>query len=302
MSAELVIDGWASWGRIFQSQEVFAPMIREICLRHNLPEGTIGSCTPGTNAVFRVGADIFKIFAPAESGIEPNDAELWGMIHAGKTGVPVAKIRASGVLEHKYSFPYIVMEYVDGEEGGDALPHLPPDQRIQFAQLLRDHVANMNIPVNAPEYMHVYAGNARTNGRWEPFPKLKDAVEDAVRRADRAEQVFVHGDLTAENVLVGPDGRPRILDFGDCQIAPAYYEWMPLVFDLFRCDPVLLDAWFGPDRGPDFCETLTTAVLVHDFGGGFVRDLCMKFGLDPAELAGREALRDLIVCAIESGR
>ena len=62
-----------------------------------------------------------------------------------------------------------------------------------------------------------------------------------------AKSVFVHGDLTGENVLLLPKregttaaGRLFVLDFGDCQLAPFYYEWPPLVWELFRWDSVML--------------------------------------------------------------
>ena len=48
------IDGWTSWGRVFQSIEAFEPLIRHILSQHALPIAEIEHCTPGTNAVFKV--------------------------------------------------------------------------------------------------------------------------------------------------------------------------------------------------------------------------------------------------------
>lgn len=70
------IDGWSSWGKIFQSIEAFEPLVKYIFNRHNLTFTEIEHCTPGTNAVFKVGNYVVKIFAPKESGMDTDSDEL----------------------------------------------------------------------------------------------------------------------------------------------------------------------------------------------------------------------------------
>ena len=65
------IQGWASWGRVFQSENAWTPVIRHICEHEKLPFTKLEHLTPGTNAVFKVGDAVFKIFAPKDSGIDP---------------------------------------------------------------------------------------------------------------------------------------------------------------------------------------------------------------------------------------
>ena len=72
---------WTSWGKVFQAAESFGPLIKYIFKLHKLPFSSIEHCTPGTNAVFKVGSYIIKIFAPNESGMDTDsdyNTELFG--------------------------------------------------------------------------------------------------------------------------------------------------------------------------------------------------------------------------------
>ena len=81
------ICGWKSWGQVYQSIDAFRPIIREIFRRHSLAYEEPKHLTPGTNAVFRVGKQIVKIYAPAESGLVPTWAEAAGMKLAETAGI-----------------------------------------------------------------------------------------------------------------------------------------------------------------------------------------------------------------------
>ena len=68
---EKTIDGWQSWGDVYTDCAAFAPLVRAIYAREGLPvPEEIGGLTPGTNAVFRCGDTVVKIFAPPESGFD----------------------------------------------------------------------------------------------------------------------------------------------------------------------------------------------------------------------------------------
>ncbi|HML48378.1 MAG TPA: hypothetical protein PKE04_16670, partial [Clostridia bacterium] len=112
------IHGWKSWGRVFQSIDAFYPLIREIFRREGLPMSGVAHLTPGTNAVFRVGDYVVKIFAPAESGMNMDSdyvTELFGMERANKLGVPSPKLRCAGTLADRYLFRYLVMDHLEGD-------------------------------------------------------------------------------------------------------------------------------------------------------------------------------------------
>ena len=63
------LQNWADWGRVFADWAAFAPLVREIFRRNGLPMGEVRALPPGTNAVFRVGDLVVKIYAPAETGV-----------------------------------------------------------------------------------------------------------------------------------------------------------------------------------------------------------------------------------------
>jgi hypothetical protein len=58
------INSWDDWGKLFQSIPAFTPLVERIFHKENLPLANIENLHPGTNAVFRVGEYVIKIFAP----------------------------------------------------------------------------------------------------------------------------------------------------------------------------------------------------------------------------------------------
>ncbi len=289
-----VVNGWDDWSRVFQSLEDFAPLAERIFAAHGLPYPGLSSLTPGTNAVFRAGEAVVKIMAPAESGLLPNDAEFLGLRHAAAAGAPGPALLCGGVFRDRYAFPYLVTAFLEGREAGDALPGLPDGDKRAFAARLRELTDRLQALPPPPGLPADLRGQFLANTRWDGFPE--NLRRDILRRIEALPgggEVFVHGDLTGENVLLGPGGELRLLDFGDCHRAPAEYEWPPLVFELFRGDPVLLRAYFG-EMPADFHERLALAVAYHDFGGYFARDACRETGTPQEAVRDMSALRDVL--------
>ena len=84
-------------------------------------------------------------------------------------------------------------------------------------------------------------GRALDNPRLERLPvSLRDEMAERAARLNLADPVLVHGDLTGENILIGADNRPIIIDCADACLAPWWYELAPLVFELFHCRGDLL--------------------------------------------------------------
>ena len=94
--------------------------------------------------------------------------------------------------------------------------------------------------------------------------------------------VYVHGDLTGENIIMNKD-MITIIDFGDARSAPQYYEYPPIVFDLFNHDKTLSNLFAQGKK--DFVEELFLGTVLHEFGANFVKDICKNhLGIDPVNL------------------
>lgn len=263
------VENWEDWGRVFQSTAAFTDLVRAICEREGLAFAPLGNLTPGTNGVFRVGDMVAKIFFPKESGQDPvpdfqNETAVCGRLE--ELGIPVPKVLAKGFIDDKYRFYYIFTEYCPGAEAGEWLRAASAEEKVRFAQSLREILGKLNRPAQ---------------GLIAPVDLLKRAVEsprlaklpaslrkEMVRRAqglDLSDRVMVHGDLTGENILVDAGGDLTVIDCADACLAPAWYEYGPIVFELFRCDPVLLQGFAVEDR-EEFVQRTLDAVCVHSFG------------------------------------
>ena len=64
------INDWNSWGKVFQSIAAFENLIKKIFKKENLSCKEISRLTAGSNAVFKVGNFVIKIFAPIEAGMK----------------------------------------------------------------------------------------------------------------------------------------------------------------------------------------------------------------------------------------
>ena len=129
------IQSWEDWADVYQSIPAFTPLIQEIFRREGLPFSPLSPLTPGTNAVFRSGELVVKVFFPRESGLDPEgDFQNEGAVCRLLTQrqVPVPQLLASGRLEDRYTFPYLVTQFCPGEELGQWLPRA--EQGTQSAE------------------------------------------------------------------------------------------------------------------------------------------------------------------------
>ena len=289
-----------SWEHIFQSIDAFERVIKAIFERHGLPLTTVENLTSGTNAVFKVGDKVVKIFAPVESGYYDTDyfdIEKEAQMNVNSRHVASPRLLHEGVIEDKYVFRYIVMDFVMGQEAGQALEGYTRQQKQDFAAQIRDITRKINICIQPAAIPVLTIDTCLTNHRWtwDGFPtSFCDDRAAVIQGLNFDNLVYVHGDLTAENMIIRGDGTVCLIDFADSIIAPYYYEWLPIVFGLFRCCPVMMAAYFGEYRNDDFFDVLKKAVLIHEFGAGSVRELCEDNGVDIGTLVSVSQLRALI--------
>jgi serine/threonine protein kinase len=149
--------------------------------------------------------------------------------------------------------PYLVMEFVDGIA-------------------LTDYCRQNKLDVRA---------------RLKLFRKVCDGVQEAHRH------LIVHRDLKPDNILVGSNGEPRLLDFGIAKIL----EQEPLAADGKRHTSLsaMTPAYASPEQVRE--QALTTSSDVYSLGVMLYQLLA---GTRPYELAGlRPAEAERMVCDIQ---
>lgn len=132
--------------------------------------------------------------------------------------------------------PYLVMEYVDGTS-------------------LTDYCRNHKLDVRA---------------RLALFAKVCDGVQEAHRH------LVVHRDLKPDNILVGANGEPRLLDFGIAKIL----EREPLAAEKGASLSAMTPAYASPEQVRE--EAITTSSDVYSLGVVLYQLLA---GVRPYEIA-----------------
>ena len=267
------INNWQDWSRLFQSIPAFKQMVEHILDKENLPHVKIENLTPGTNAVFKAGSYVIKIFAPAESGIDQTldlQTELFAVRRANETGVATPKMIADGFVQDKYHFAYMITEYVEGAEFTEAVRGMTDAEKITVGRKLRAVTDKMNTPCEPFNGIDVIKDKGRYH-RWDKYPEsFKEERLAYIQTHDYGEKVFVHGDLCGDNILITPQGDLNIIDFADAVYAPKVYEHALVVVELFDLDPALLQGYFGDCPMDELIEVCFDGLLIHDFGGDVV--------------------------------
>ncbi|MCM1989045.1 phosphotransferase family protein [Oceanirhabdus seepicola] len=294
------ISDWNSWAAVFQSIDDFKKLIEEIFKKENLQGyDNISNLTPGTNAVFKVGNYVIKLFAPKESGANTDadyTVEMEAMERAIAKSINTPNIISAGSIQDKYLFKYFIMDYIDGKEAGSILKDYSYAQKASFVQKLK---ANLN-KLNAKPKEHTNGSfikeRAINNERWNKFsPSVKSQIADILSDYDISQCVYVHGDITADNVMIDKDANLFIIDFADSTIAPVEYEYPPIIFELFDFALELIHEFIKEMDYDIFIEKLFISTLLHDFGANFIEDIYKKYtGKNVHELKDIYEIKNLI--------
>ncbi|MDR2687538.1 MAG: aminoglycoside phosphotransferase family protein [Oscillospiraceae bacterium] len=278
------------WSKVYQSIPAFTPLAEYILRGEGLPVVPLEHLTPGTNAVFRTGGYVLKIFAPPESGFnltfEDMRTEAFALRRAERLGVCAPKLIAQGCVEDKYSFAYMIMEFIPGIEFTEAVKAMTDAEKLAIGQKLRAVTDRMNTPC-AP-FNSVDALHDKTRwAHWDAFPKRFQEERAAwIDSHGFGEFVFVHGDLGEDNILISPDGELCIIDFADALLAPVGYEHALLAAE-FDFDSALMRGYFGDEPPEALAERCFAGTLIHHFGGDIVADRIAP----PSEIHSLEELR-----------
>ncbi|WP_282942483.1 phosphotransferase [Paenibacillus sp. RC67] len=279
---------WKSWSAVYQSLDDFRLLIEAIFEKEQFHGyDQISHLTPGTNAVFKAGKYVIKIFAPKESGANPDDdynAELQSMGRALQSGIRAPRLIAASSVSDKYVFNYLIMEYIEGQAAGDALKEYTMEQKQMFIRKLNQHLYTMNRkPLEKVDEAFIKE-RAIHNSRWNRYSSsIRSQIMEIINQYEWSEYVYVHGDLTADNIIVDKHNEIYIIDFADSIIAPAEYEYPPIIFDLFDSDKELVHEFMQGRNDDDFIENLFMGTLLHDFGGDFVKKMVEQWSDKRAE-------------------
>ncbi|EJW17760.1 aminoglycoside phosphotransferase family protein [Paenibacillus alvei] len=278
------IKNWNSWGAVYQSIEDFRQLIEVIYEKEDLSGAEqISNVTPGTNAVFRAGSYVIKIFAPKESGANTDadyDAEISAMERALQQGIHAPNIIAASFIKDKYLFRYIIMDFIQGQEAGKVLPNSTSSQKATFVKQLLANLDKLNTLPEEQVDANAIKQRVVRNARWNIFTEaIRTQIAEIVAKSPISQPVYVHGDITAENVMVDAKGQLYMIDFADSTIAPAAYEYPPILFSLFDFDAELIQLFMHELNcsREAFIDEVFLAILLHEFGFDFVRMICEKY-------------------------
>ncbi|MFC7679380.1 aminoglycoside phosphotransferase family protein [Paenibacillus sp. GCM10028914] len=278
------INNWNAWGAVYQSIEDFRPLIEKIFTNeHLLGAEHISHLKPGTNAVFKVGSYVIKIFAPTESGLNTDQdytAEQASMQRAIHQGVRTPSIVATGEIVDKYVFKYLIMDYIEGDSAGDVLGSFTMKQKSVFIERLQLDMEKLNTEPDEEFSPAVIIERSVYNERWNILlPEVRLQVAEFLNRYEIQTFVHVHGDLTDDNVLIDSNEFIYIIDFADSTIAPIEYEYPPIIFELLRCDIEGVEQFIkGLNmKYNEFIERLFAGTMLHDYGANFVKSIYEKY-------------------------
>ena len=274
------IKDWDTWGEVFQSISLFKNLIIKIFEKENLEISEISIVTPGTNAVFKVGNYIIKIFVPIESGYDSEKDyffEITGMKRAMQLGINIPKLIATSEIKDKYLFRYIIMDYINGKEAKDVLKKYSIDEKINFVKQLKSNLNKMNTSPNKDFKIIDLKEKALKNNRWNILkPHVVNQIKSLIKEYKEDEKVYVHGDITSDNVIIDENGKLYIIDFADGMIASKEYELPPILFDLFNFDKEMIKEFIGDNNLNDFIEKTFYSIFIHEFGVYFVKFISEK--------------------------
>lgn len=271
------VDGWASWKAALQTPGALEPLAEAIFAREGCGRGLL-TRLHATNAVFRRGEYVLKVYVPREAGFSPEAdcaRERAGMQGARAAGLRVPREATFGVFCDRYDFFYLITEAIEGSELSKGLPGMTWTQREAAGAALRaaiDALHGSVVRIGAENM----AQASLENERWNAFsPAFNAERRSYVNGLGKQKSVFCHGDVNGRNALLCPDGRLALIDFGDCCDAPAWYDHAA-AFGTLGTDPAFFRGYF--QDGVDV-EKCLQGLLIGDFGADWI---LARFGAVPS--------------------
>ena len=296
-----IIEDEKAWAEIKNDIDVFKPLISYILKNEQLSQNNISNVKQCTNAVFKVGNLIIKIFAPNESGHDTErgyKSELFGQTRALSLGLTVPKILASGIIKDKYDFPYIVTEYINGIELNGLFSNFENNKKYDLGLKLRKITDKLNTPCeqfNNIEYPEVIVSDGY-NGWLIDLGYKKRFLDERtkyIRSLDinKNNLVFCHGDMAICNILYDSNEELHIIDFACSVLAPICVDHVYVAF-WTDFNKSFINGYFGEISIDELIEICFNGFLLSINGIDFLAN-----GLDYGFINGKscESIEDFKV-------
>lgn len=256
--------------------------------------------------------------------------------------LPIPRLLATGTLRDAIEWPYLVLEESRGIAVRDLRDRLSPDDLIDIAEQVGVHLRALHSidRSRVPELNRgVTEWKAWARWRLEAVPEelarmaapdgkpllpastlselttFLQSIGAAVVASMAEDDLFlIHADVTEDHVLVMAESSQEslryrveaIFDFGDAEVAPVYYEWVPVWFSLLRQNrgafAALLeqhreDSGVRPGHRPTRFsgrDILLTFTFIHRFSAAIVKETLSRENVPPGEVSSIGDLADVL--------
>ena len=199
------------------------------------------------------------------------------LMKKSRIGIHIPHLICASFIQDKYLFRYIIMDYIDGKDAKDTLKNFTHSEKVEFVCQLKENLKRMNTKFVGKYPAFDVKERIFTNTRWNILSnKVVTQARKLVNNYDMQNQVYVHGDITGDNVMINEKRMLYLIDFADGRIAPKEYEFPPIVFDLFDFDMVMINEFIGGQDAKEFVEECFYGILMHEFGAYFVKIICER--------------------------
>jgi len=290
-----------SWENYSQSGALM-PLIKHIYETNHINFGEVSSI-PETFGIFQVGNTVIKLFHPPEAKLGHESfyqTELSAINFCKNLAVLTPDIICTNIIhDGRYSFPYIVMVYVEGIEASKVISTYDKKAKIEFSLKLKEITDKIHIPTNID--IPRYDDSEKINSElWNRMPEpFREERTQYLAKIKFPEPVFQHGDLWDRNVFIDKHNRLVLIDFAESLIAPSYYDIGPMILN-GGYDSIRLKTYLGDYKNDAFYDTFTTAWLLNWFGAVFISWRAKEMGIDFKSITSVNALRDMVIKSFEN--
>ena len=260
------IHNWNEWTLVYKSIRAFYKIIISLFEKEHLPLSRIENVGRSTNAVFKIGNYILKLYAIKESEIESIDreTEFYVTNFVESLGIKTASAIANGIIKDKYTFEYIIFKYIDGIELKYALLNSDELKQYKYGKKLRYIADKINIPSKKFNNIEII-NNPFRNKRWNIFSEnLQKERIKYITQKNFGKYVLVHGDMGKENIMVDKNDDLILIDYGDAVLAPKIYEDVLIFFEFYK-NPFLVYGFYEGIEKEKLIEILFDGLLIHDY-------------------------------------